>query len=177
MFFQFGINRNIFIGECGMENGKNYITIMIDSLYKKITILDKISEENEKQRILIEKQDMELEDLEPLLEKKQEYIDKLNELDDGFQSVYDRIKIELKKYPEQYKEEIKEMKKLISQITGKSMVIQTEEERNKQTIQERFGKIRRQIRQTKNTNKAVTNYYNNMNNLTNIEAQFMDRKK
>ena len=60
---------------------KNYLKIMIGSLYKKIAVLDDISEENEKQRLLFLKEDIEPEDLEETLERKQELIDKLNELD------------------------------------------------------------------------------------------------
>lgn len=159
----------------GME--KNYITIMLDSLHKKIAVLDNISEENERQRILIMQDEMELEDLEPTLEKKQEYIDQLNKLDEGFQVIYDRVKEELQEHPEKYKEEVQEMKELIRQITGKSMVVQTEEERNKQAIQECFSKFKKGIRQAKTTQKAAVNYYNNMNKLSHIEAQFLDQKK
>ncbi len=160
-----------------MEMEKNYIMILIDSLHKKIAVLDNISEENEKQRLLFMQKDLELEELEPSLEKKQEYIDKLNELDEGFQTLYDRVKMELQGHPEKYKEEIKEMKELITQITGKSMVVQTEEERNKLAVKECFSKFKKDIRQARNSQKAAINYYNNMNRLNHMEAQFMDRKK
>lgn len=159
----------------GME--KNYLKILIDSLYKKIAVLDSISAENEKQRVLFMQEGIELEDLEPSLEKKQEYIDKLNELDEGFQSIYDRVKAELQQHPEKYTEEVKEIKELISQITGKSMVVQTEEERNKLAVQECFGKFKKEIRQARTSQKAAVNYYNNMNKLNHMAAQFMDRKK
>lgn len=160
-----------------MSMEKNYLRIMIDSLHKKIAVLDSISEENEKQRILLMKEGIEPEDLEETLERKQEFIDQLNELDEGFQLIYDRIKEELQKHPEEYKEEVKEMKELISQITGKSMVVQTEEERNKLAVQECFGKFKSGIRQARTSQKAAINYYNNMNKLNHIGAQFMDRKK
>ncbi|MCX4268330.1 MAG: flagellar protein FliT [Lachnospiraceae bacterium] len=156
---------------------KNYLKIMIGSLYKKIAVLDDISEENEKQRLLFLKEDIEPEDLEETLERKQELIDKLNELDEGFQSIYDRLKEELQGHPEKYKDEVKEMKELISQITGKSMVVQTEEERNKLAVQEYFSRFKSGIRQARTSQKAAVNYYNNMNKLNHIGAQFMDRKK
>lgn len=160
-----------------MEMEKNYITILIDSLHKKIAVLDNISEENEKQRLLFMQKDLELEELEPSLEKKQEYIDKLNELDEGFQTLYDRVKMELQTHPEKYKEEIKEMKELITQVTGKNMVVQAEEERNKLAMKECFSKFKKDIRQARTSQKAAINYYNNMNRLNHMEAQFMDRKK
>lgn len=160
-----------------MEFEKNYITILIDSLHKKLTILDGILEENEKQKELASQETLDLELLEPTLTKKQEYIDQLNELDEGFQTIYDRVKSELTEHPENHKDEIDEMKSLISRITGKSIAVQAEEARNKQVIQEHFNKFKREIRQSKSSTKAVTNYYNNMNKLTNIEPQFLDRKK
>lgn len=156
---------------------KNYLKIMIDSLHKKIILLDNISEENEKQRVLLMREGIEPEDLEKTLEKKQEFIDKLNELDEGFQSIYDRIKEELQEHSKEYKEEVKEMQELIGQITGKSMVVQTEEERNKLAVQEYFSKFKSEIRQARTSQKAAANYYNNMNKLNHIGAQFMDRKK
>lgn len=115
--------------------------------------------------------------MEETLRKKQEFIDKLNELDEGFQLIYDRLKEELQENPENYKEEVKEMKELISQIMGKSMLVQTEEERNKLAMKEYFSNFKSGIRQARTSQKAAVNYYNNMNKLNHIEAQFMDRRK
>lgn len=159
----------------GLE--KNYLKIMIESLHKKVEILDDISKENERQRILFTQENIESEDLEETLRKKQEFIDKLNELDEGFQLIYDRLKEELQENPENYKEEVKEMKELISQIMGKSMLVQTEEERNKLAMKEYFSNFKSGIRQARTSQKAAVNYYNNMNKLNHIEAQFMDRRK
>lgn len=159
------------------NENKNYIMILLESLRKKLAVLELISEENEKQKNMLSQGDVDLKQLEPTLEKKQEYIDQLNELDEGFQVLYDRVKEELSQYFYKYEQEILEMKRLISQITGKGMVIQTEEERNKQLIQEKCNKDRRTIRQKKTSKQVAVNYYKSMNKLVQIEPQFMDKKK
>jgi flagellar biosynthesis/type III secretory pathway chaperone len=159
----------------GVELG--YIRILIESLHKKLQILDGISAVNAEQRSLAAEDKLDLEKLSPTLDKKQTYLDQLDELDVGFETIYQRVKEELENCSADYKKEIQELQLLISQVTEKGMAVQAEEERNRQAIQNQFGAYKKELRQSKLGRKAAANYYNKMNHLENVSPQFLDKKK
>lgn len=160
-----------------MEYSVDYIQVLVDSLKKKITLLDTISQIDEEQRELAAAPKLDLELLDETVKRKSDCIDELNKLDDGFQLIYDRVKPELQDNREKHKESIILLKKLISEITDKSVAIQAEEERNKQAIAVHFSTYKKEIRQFKASRNATTNYYKSMNKLQNVQPVFMDRKK
>lgn len=160
-----------------MEYSVDYIQVLVDSLKKKIALLDEISQIVEEQTQLASKEKLDLERLDDTVERKSEYIDELNKLDEGFQLIYDRVKPELQGKPEEHKESIALLKQLISQITDKSVAIQADEERNRQAIAAHFATYKKEIRQVKASRSATTNYYKNMNKLQNVQPVFMDQKK
>lgn len=160
-----------------MEYSVDYIQVLVDSLYKKLNLLDSISAINEEQKRLAAEKKLELEKLEETVDRKSAFIDEINKLDEGFQLVYDRVKLELQGNTEEHKEQILLLKKLISQITEKSMSVQAEEERNRQAIAAHFATYKKEIRQIKTSRSVTTNYYKSMNKLQNVEPVFMDKKK
>ena len=160
-----------------MEYSVDYIQVLIDSLRKKSAVLDRISELNEEQKQLAAVGKVDLEEFQKTLEGKQDCIDELNKLDEGFELVYERVKPELVDNAANHREEIQLLKQLISEITEKSMRVQTEEERNRQTIAAQFSSYKKEIRQYKMSRNVTSSYYKNMNKLQNIEPVFMDKKK
>lgn len=160
-----------------MEYSVDYVQVLIDSLRKKVKLLDYIIQIDEEQRQLAAAQKLDLEQLDKTVNKKSEYIDELNKLDEGFQLVYDRVKPNLQAEPEKYREGIKTLKKLISEITDKSVAIQAEEERNRQAIAGHFATYKKEIRQFKASRDATNNYYKSMNKLQSVQPVFMDKKK
>ncbi len=77
----------------------------------------------------------------------------------------------------QYKDEISELKELISVITQKSMEVQLSEKRNEQLITKKFSDIRKDIHKSKNVSKVATDYYKAMSKTGVVEPQFLDKKK
>ena len=152
-----------------MEYQTDYIQILIKSLQKKIETLDFISSVNMEQKKLAEEENFDLEAFEKTLEKKQEGIDALNKLDEGFETVFERVKPEIT--------EIEQLKKLVTLVTEKGIIAQTEEARNKALIEKQFSGLRKDIRQKKMTKNVTNNYYKNMNKLNVIDSVFMDKKK
>ncbi len=160
-----------------MDKGSTYIIILIQSLEKKIKVLDKIIESNQEQKEILSQQDMDTDRFEANLNEKGNLVDELNLLDDGFQDIYDRIKDELGTNREAYKEEIKQMQKLISEITEKSVTIRAEEERNRALAIKQFDNMRGNITTAKRSRQAANTYYSNMSRVNTIDAQFMDKRK
>jgi hypothetical protein len=160
-----------------MEQNVNYIKVMIDSLRKKVTVLDKIIDVNKQQSEVIVDIKKNMVEYEASIDKKQLLIDELNVLDDGFQALYKRIQEEIVANADYHKDEIKEMQCLISIITDKSVEIQLGEEKNRQVIAQQFALLKREVKNFKDNRKIANTYYNSMQKTNYITPQFMDKKK
>lgn len=160
-----------------MDNGRTYIAILIDSLNKKIEVLNRIKDINASQRDVASNGEFDDEQWEKTLDEKAILIDKLQELNNGFESVYERVRSELNEKSSEYKEEITQLKSLISKITDLSMDIQAEEKRNSELVTKCFTKMRTRLKATKDTNKVANSYMQTMAKMNYVEPQFMDKKK
>lgn len=141
---------------------ENYVDIMLQSLKKKVTVLNQIIELNRQQKILLDDPNLPPESLEQNLSDKDQMIRKLNELDEGFEELYNRVKDELQAQRAQYVSQISQMQDLIKEITEKSAMIQMQELRNKEKAMQKFSGIREQVKGVRNSQKVVKQYYQNM---------------
>ena len=97
--------------------------VLVESLEKKSRILDEIIKENEAQERLFKQEELDLEALDSSSDRMGELAEKLELLDEGFESVYDRIREELIENKQAYRVEIKRMQELIAVITEKIVSI------------------------------------------------------
>lgn len=160
----------------GMENNQ-YVQIMIQSLKKKIQILNSIIRINQRQRDELENPALDPDDFDKTFEEKAKLIDALEALDKGFQELFDRVKEELDKNRDTYREEIVTMQGYIRTLTEKSADIQTQEARNKTLMEQKFASVRKQVKEVRKSQKVVNQYYKNMMKMNYIEPQFTDKKK
>ena len=155
---------------------QNYINILEESLEKKNKVLGDMLSLSEQQAAIIS-DDMDLSELDPFIEKKGELIEALEKLDEGFETVYERVSEDLKGNKEKYADKIKHMQSLIQQITEKSTAISSQEERNKSKLQAFFGKKRNEVKEGRMNSKVAMNYYKVQSNSGFVDSQFMDDKK
>ena len=155
----------------------NYLGILESSLCRKLDILDEIITYNKLQEQLLKKEKLSLEELDANMGQKDTLIQKLTELDEGFESLYTRIKEQLQGNKDIYKEQIRHLQGLISQVTEKSISVQAQEARNKKLVEDYFADERSQLRQGRKSSKAAYGYYKSMSNSNVIPSQFMDQKK
>ena len=155
---------------------ESYMTILDESLDRKIEILDALNALNVQQTELLDKEKFDEEGFHAINEKKAELIDKLNAMDDGFQLIYDKVKGELDGSRDRYAEQIKALQGKISQIMEKSNHLMAEEQRNKERIKSRFTARRKELSGVKKNSQYAANYYKTMNKVTS-EPVFMDKKK
>lgn len=158
-----------------MEN-KSYIDMMIDSLKKKIVLLERISEFNDMQKQAVAADSFDADDFDGLMEEKNKLIVEINKLDDGFETIYDRIKEELQQNKAAYADEIKVMQECIGRIVGLTSSIEAEEKRIRADVEKQFSKLKQNIKETRKNSAAVSSYYKTMTKVD-TEPQFMDRKK
>lgn len=156
---------------------RDYIDILVESLKKKIEILNHIMEANEHQRVLILDETLGPDDFSSTIDAKAKLIDELEELDSGFEQLFERIKPIIETHKSLYSAEIKQMQGMIKIIVDKTVQIQQEEKRNKQLVEEKFSSIKKQIRDVKASQKAVNTYYKDIMKRNFYEAQFYDSKK
>ena len=149
---------------------------MIDSLKKKKDILIKIVSLNEKQNEILSKEELNQDAFENNMHEKGECIDELEKLDEGFQSVFDRIKEELSSNKQLYFNEIETMKKLIKEVTELGAKVEVQEARNKVKVEAMFRKQRQEHKEAKRSASMAKSYYQNMSRI-NDEPQFMDTKQ
>ena len=153
------------------------LDMLEDSLIKKIEVMKDIQKENEKQKeILKNSNEVDEEAFDKILDAKGNLIDELLRLDDGFQSLFDRVKAEVGENKELYKDQIRRMQELIKEITGLSASIEAEEHRNKKLAEEYFSSARQKMNYSRQTSAAAFNYYRTMNNFKDIPPQFLDNK-
>lgn len=154
-----------------------YISILIQSLEKKLHTLDEIIAKNRVQREGLEDPNLDPDDFDKTVEVKAALIEQLEGLDAGFEEVFERVKKELETNRGTYREEIKKMQELIRKITDKSMLIRRQEAENKRLMEQKFAAVRRQVKEVRQSQKVVNQYYKNMMKSGYVEPQFLDNKK
>ena len=153
------------------------LDMLEESLVKKIEILRDMQEENDKQRDALKNPEtLELQAFDDAVEKKGEMIDQLLLMDEGFQSLFDKVKEEIGNNKDKYKDQIQRMKQHIEEITSLSASIEASERRNKKLAEEYFSYTRHQMNEGKQTSAAAFNYYRTMTNFKDIPPQFLDEK-
>lgn len=154
----------------------NYLQMMIDSLNMKIAILKQIRVLNEEQQRIVLQTEMDEDAFQNNLESKGELVDRITQMDEGFNSLFNRIKAELEHNKAQYTEEIRVLKQLIKEVTDLGVTIEAQEARNKTAVQNKFNSMRKKIEQAKRSTRMANAYYQNMNKISQ-DPQFMDKKK
>ena len=156
---------------------QTYIDIMIQSLDRKIQVLDKIIEVNVRQENILEDKGASVEEFDKTVEEKAELIEQMQQLDSGFEKLYTRVEEELKANKDDYAEEIKTMQSRIRSITDRSMEIQAQEARNKDLFVRKLTYVKDTAKGLRTNSKIATQYYKNMMKLNYVDPQFMDNKK
>jgi len=160
-----------------MAEAEQYINIMIDSLRKKDKILDDIIVQNDIQSNLAAKAELDLDEFGKSAEAKQELIEQLNVLDEGFQSLFDKVKVEINERKPRYAAEIHQMQDLIKSLSEKGIRIQAQEEKNRLSLTAHFSKMKKEVKVAKKSMQVASGYYKSMSKTSVVDSQFMDRKK
>lgn len=156
---------------------QTYVDIMIQSLEKKIKVLEEVKKQNSLQKELLEDDKSEADEFDATVEKKAALIEQIMQLDSGFDKLFERVKDELNNNREAYTDKIQKMQSLIRKITDLSMEVQAQEARNKDLMTRKFAFVRDTAKTVRTNTKAASQYYQNMMQLNVIDPQFMDNKK
>ncbi len=156
---------------------KSYLQILQDSLVKKLELLTRIEEKSLEQTQMLKSKDVDLALIDSNMDEKAKLIEEVLSLDDGFESIYEKIRVHLVPNKEQYKVEIKQLQGMIEKVTEKSASIQAIEARNKAEMEVIFSSRKKGIQSKKNAMSVARDYYQNMNKVKHVSPQFLDQKK
>ncbi len=156
---------------------EQYLLAMLKSLDEKSSVLQELLKKTARQGELVEEEAVDWDAFDRLVDEKDELIDRLDKLDDGFQIVFDRIKDELAEKKSAYPEQIKEMQRRIAGVTEMATRLISAEADNRERINRRFTAEKKKINMNKTTFRVAASYYNNMNQINLIDPQLMDKKK
>jgi flagellar biosynthesis/type III secretory pathway chaperone len=160
-----------------IDENRNYINMMIQSLEKKLKVLGRISERNRAQHQILLEDELDYERMKQNLEDKSKLIEQLEFLDSGFEKLYVQVKETLDNDRNSYKTQILKMQDLIRAITDKSATVQTQEQRNKTLLDQHFATSKKRVK-TVRTNAKVANLYKRaMIGTGGMEPAFWDKKK
>lgn len=165
-----------------MENIDNYLQILIDCLDKKEVLLDRIIEKNRKQYECVKGKEYDSVDWDAfnlLVTEKDIAINRIIEIDDGFDETYNIIKDEVVANKERYRDKVVILKEQIGKLTDKGVRIQADEERNRQIIDNLFSKTRQDIKKQRTGINVANAYYKTMSNsvVRAAEISMLDTKK
>ena len=155
-----------------------YISILIDSLKKKIEVLERLRDDTLKQEELLSRDELDFDAFNKTIDSKEKSLARLNELDDGFLEIYEKVAPLIKKDRESYENEITYMKELVRRVTDYSTTLTALEERNKIKLSIHLNRGKQRIKEYKQSSKTVAAYYKNMSGKhQDGDSYFFNREK
>lgn len=154
-----------------------YINILIDTLQKKSDLLDELISITGSQEELVTGQALDMDKLEQTFSMKTSLINQLNQLDEGFEKVYQHIRDSLTYSKEFYKDRIFKLQELIRLVTEKSTRLQAMELRNRNMLKAYFSAKKKEIKEFKINSQRAASYYQNTVDMQSSQSFFLDKKK
>ena len=143
---------------------KRCLTILSDSLDKKIEVLKRIQAFNDAQEKAFTESEPDMDSFDKALDEKEKLIQEIQQLDQGFETLYERVKAELDENKDAYRDQIKELQEKITVITELSNAVQAKEARNKKLVENYFANQRMGIKQSRQRARAAYGYQQSMLN-------------
>ncbi|MCR5319730.1 MAG: hypothetical protein K6E48_00855 [Lachnospiraceae bacterium] len=156
---------------------ETYLQLLDESLEKKINVLNRILDIDKEQENSLKEESLDADTVEKLMNEKGELIKKLDQLDDGFDSVYQRIKEEIQNDSSKYANQVKKLQHDIRSITDLQTSVEALEKRLKDSVNRYASKAAADLKLRRATNNVARNYYEAVNKISQAGPQFMDKKK
>lgn len=155
----------------------NELQILIESLKKKIGIMDDILLASKEQEKLSNSTEFDSERFDELFDQKDVLLKEMGELDQGFDATFSRIRDELLDNKEKYRDEILQLQQLIRATVDRGAEIAATESRTKDSLTNVMKRQKQDLAKRKVSSKTVLDYYKSSSQLNHVEPFFMDQKK
>lgn len=144
------------------KNSKMYLSLLVDVIEKKEDILSQLILETINQSNCFQNEELLEEQYDGFYQKKIELIQEVEKLDEVFETLYQRVKEEIKENQYEYEQEIKGLQKKIRSITDKSIQLQKLESENKVKYELFLQSQRKMKKDIKVSKKTAATHYKNM---------------
>lgn len=159
-----------------MAQSKDYIQILKDTLDHKYQVLTKLVNLTKNQGMIIAESDFDMDAFNQLMNQKEIYLTQMNQLDEGFEIVYQRVGELLKGHKEEYREDIIYMQNTLKQLTDISMELQQLEQENQSNLSLLFSGKRKELHEYHKSRNIASAYYKAMSNTQVLDSVFLDKK-
>mgnify|MGYP000802223181 FL=1 len=156
---------------------ESQLTILSESLDKKLEVLQKIQEYNKRQEKVFSAEKVDMSLFDDAVAEKQRLIDEVVRLDDGFEIMYEKLARELEGNRQRYAAQIRELQAKVAKVTELSVSVQAQEARNKKLIESYFAQERSNIGQRRKSARSAFDYYKSMSSTGYTQPQMYDSKK
>lgn len=154
-----------------------YVDMMVDSLERKKRVLSRLLEQTREQESLLRDEEMDPDRFREIVDEKEEQIDELNKLDEGFDRLFQSVEREIQSNRSLYKAQIQKMQKLIGEVSEMGIQIQALEHQNSGHFKVYLANQRKNIRKFHLNNKTASSYYQNMANVHKPEQSYFFNEK
>ncbi|MCR5238009.1 MAG: hypothetical protein K6E34_12495 [Lachnospiraceae bacterium] len=154
-----------------------YMSMLIASQEKKLELLERAIELDKEQEEIITGEKPDMRALDANIDAKGALVGELDRLDDGFESLYAKVRDELINNKDAHREEIRTLQELIKKITGKIAEVEAIEARSKVNFESFMKKKRHSLKDNRSSVKAANVYAVNMRKMNKIDSVFVDNKK
>lgn len=141
-----------------------YVRMMADSLKKKEHILEFLYKKTAEQETILKSDEPDLEQFQQTIDEKGSQITQLDQLDQGFDTLFRLVEKEIQKNRRNYKEDIQEMQEQIRRVSDLSMKIQVLERQNSERLKGFLTRKKGEIREARLNGRTASSYYQNMAN-------------
>lgn len=141
-----------------------YVSMMADSLKKKEDILEFLYRKTEEQETILKSEEPDLAQFQQTIDEKGSQIAQLDQLDQGFDTLFRLVEKEIQENRENYREEILEMQGRIRRVSDLGMKIQVLERQNSERLNGYLSRKKNEIREARVNGRTASSYYQNMAN-------------
>ena len=153
-----------------------YLRVMYDVLGRKKKVLTDIYEATKEQETALRTEEIDENGFNAAIDKKTKLIEQLTEMDDGFQTLYDRISLEIKEKGTEHADLIRRLQALIVELTDLSVSVSGLEKKNKEMLDKKAEELRKGKKTFKVSRQTADKYYKSMNRLNAVTPVFLDEK-
>lgn len=157
----------------------SFVQILIEALVKKEALLNNIQNACNEQDLCLKMDIPDIAKYSQYADVKSDLSKEIEKIDEGFLSVYERIKDELETNASMYADQIRRMKALVASITEKTNSINVKEQRLNAEIKKRIGVNSSQGKIGSTNSIAAQRYASTMkgNSSLTTDATFINSKK
>ena len=147
-----------------MAREEVYVNMMVDTLQQKKVILEQLLHQTKEQEALLKDEEMDMDAFQKMIDLKGEEIEKLNQMDEGFDTLFRHVEKEINENRMAYKSQIQKMQKLINEVSELGIQIQALEHQNSGHFKIYLANQKQAVKKFHTNNRTAASYYQNMAN-------------